>query len=97
MGLRCRGCSGDNAIVLADDAPATKQSERPRLPLRASVFVNGACVATVHDATAILHLPLLCSSSRVETKSLAAPLGESVELQQLVQSFVQRDIFWVEL
>lgn len=84
-------------LVLADDAPATKQSERQRPPLRASVFVNGACVATVHDAAAIFHLPLLCSSSRVETKSLAAPLGESVELQQLVESFVQRDIFWVEL
>ena len=62
-----------------------------------SLFVNGARIATLHDAAAASYLPLLCASSRVEVTSLAAPLSESAELRQLVETLVRRDLFWAEV
>ena len=44
MGLRCRGCSGDNAIVLADDALACMAKDATRASNRASELPGGLVV-----------------------------------------------------
>ena len=59
--------------------------------------MNGERAATLCDATAVRHLPLLCATSRVDATQLAVALRESAELQALVEAFVRRDIFWVDV